>query len=116
MRSLEAPDSEVVEDACHFLGGLLNKVNDRVDSLLVLADVVSRPCLEVVNVLILGEFKDEIGLFPVDLAKDFLERVLLLVCVVSVQLVHVEGKVRQHLVVEFVEVFVLFWILAFDFT
>ena len=83
--------------------------------MLVHVDVVGRPSLQIVDVLLFGQAQDEIRLLAVHLFKDCLEGILGLVRVVVVKFVHVEGKVGQHLIVELVEDLIFQGVFALDF-
>ena len=77
-------------------------------------EIVGWPCFEVVHVLFTSHGDDQIGLFPIDFVENFVEGEPHLVSVVIVELIHVEGEVRKHVVVKLIEVWILSWVLAVD--
>jgi hypothetical protein len=77
-------------------------------------EIVGRPSLEVVDVLFSSHLNHEVSLLAIDFVKDLGKGKPHLISIVMMKLIHIEGKVRQHLVVELVEVFIFLGILAMD--
>lgn len=115
MLSLIASDSEVVKHTGHFLRCLRLQPSYRVYSMLSDVEVVGRPSLEVVDVLLPSHLNHQVGLLAIDLLKDFAEGEPHFISIMMMKLVHIKGKVREHLIVELVEVFILLGILTVDF-
>ena len=105
--SFIASNPEIVEHTGQLLLGFLLKFHDGVDSFLIHVDIIGGPSLQVIDVVILADLKHQVGLFAVHLIKHLIKGVFLLICIVPMQLVHIEGEMWQHLVVECVEVLVL---------
>lgn len=75
-------------------------------------EVVSWPCFQVIYVFFPAPFDSQITLLSVHFIENFFKRISILFWVVIVQFIHVEGKIRQHLVIELIEVRVFLRILA----
>lgn len=84
--------------------------------MLVHVDIVGRPSLQIVYVLFFGQVQDKISLFSIHLFEDCLKGILGFVRVMVMEFVHVEGKIRQHLIVELIEDFIFQRILALNFS
>lgn len=77
-------------------------------------EIVGRPSLEVVDVLFSSHLNHEVSLLAIYFVKDLAEGKPHLISIVMMKLVHIEGKVREHLIVELVEVFIFQGVLAID--
>lgn len=110
MRSIVASNTEIVKNTCESICTVLCQFYNRIVSFFFHVEIISRPSLKIVDVLLSREGYHFISLLAIDLLEDFFEWVFGLVSVVVVKLVHVESEVRKHLLIEFVEELVLIWV------
>ena len=115
-QSFVASYPEVVKDASYVLTRRLLQLSYRVHSHFLHIKVVSRPGLQVTYVLLSSHLHHNISLLSVHFIEYLWKGVPSFICIVTMQLVHIKGKVRQHLIVELVEVVVFLRVLSMDFS
>lgn len=110
--SFVASDSKIVKYTSHLFRSFRFEVSNWVYPMLRHEKIVCWPCFQVINVFLPGPLDHQICLFPVDLIKDLREGISVFFCIMVVKFIHVEGEVRQHLIIELIEVRIFQGIIA----